>query len=327
MLRLPGREAEVPTRSRTTDRSASCSPGSAGTRSVPAHLHYIVSADGFDTLTTHIFDPDDPYIESDAVFGVKDSLLATFAHVDDAGRRAEHGIEAPFHWEVEADLVLARPEEAVARPVTTRRSRIGAARVGAALTATAALLAPPGALRRSRRGGAGGAGDAGASPRAYLRLVDDLDRPDDGYCLDVLGSGDAVRLDMPLTVHDCKPGYYADEGVTLTDDGTLLSSAYAGCVTAMGVNASALPGSALMLKRCGERTPFPRGVVDAGLRARGGRAGAARRKRAVPRGGSRQCPRPSTRPIAGAPSRSATATRPTRRALAGDSRPRARTGD
>ena len=82
----------------------------------PAHLHYIVSADGFDTLTTHIFDPDDPYIESDAVFGVKDSLLATFARVEDAGRRAEHGIEAPFHWEVEADLVLARPEEAVARP-------------------------------------------------------------------------------------------------------------------------------------------------------------------------------------------------------------------
>ena len=82
----------------------------------PAHLHYIVSADGFDTLTTHIFDPDDPYIESDAVFGVKDSLLATFARVDDAARRAEHGIEAPFHWEVEADLVLARPEEATARP-------------------------------------------------------------------------------------------------------------------------------------------------------------------------------------------------------------------
>ena len=36
----------------------------------PAHLHYIIRADGFETLTTHIFDPDDPYINSDAVFGV-----------------------------------------------------------------------------------------------------------------------------------------------------------------------------------------------------------------------------------------------------------------
>ena len=98
--------------------------------------------------------------------------------------------------------------------------------------------------------------EPGEPPRTYLRLVDDLDRPDDGYCLDVLGSGDAVRLDMPLTAHNCKPGYYADEGVTLADDGTLLFPAYGGCVTAMGVNASALPGASLMLKRCGERTPF-----------------------------------------------------------------------
>ena len=81
----------------------------------PAHLHYIITADGFDTLTTHIFDPDDPYIESDAVFGVKESLLAAFERVEDPGRRAERGIEAPFHWEVEADFTLARPEEAVAR--------------------------------------------------------------------------------------------------------------------------------------------------------------------------------------------------------------------
>ena len=33
----------------------------------PAHLHFIIKANGFDTLTTHIFDPDDPYINADAV--------------------------------------------------------------------------------------------------------------------------------------------------------------------------------------------------------------------------------------------------------------------
>lgn len=41
----------------------------------PAHMHFIVSAASFDKLVTHTFDGDDPWIESDAVFGVKDSLI------------------------------------------------------------------------------------------------------------------------------------------------------------------------------------------------------------------------------------------------------------
>ena len=73
----------------------------------PAHLHYIISADGYDELTTHIFDPDDPYIGSDAVFGVKESLLATFNRVDDPARLDEMGFGAPFFWDVEFDFVLA----------------------------------------------------------------------------------------------------------------------------------------------------------------------------------------------------------------------------
>ncbi|QDY99841.1 intradiol ring-cleavage dioxygenase [Nitratireductor mangrovi] len=73
----------------------------------PAHLHYIIKADGFETLTTHIFDPDDPYINSDAVFGVKESLLAEFRKVDDAAAAKELQLTAPF-WQVEHDFVLAR---------------------------------------------------------------------------------------------------------------------------------------------------------------------------------------------------------------------------
>ncbi|MFN6979839.1 MAG: intradiol ring-cleavage dioxygenase [Gemmobacter sp.] len=71
----------------------------------PAHLHYIVSAPGYRAVTTHFFDPDDPYIDSDAVFGVKESLMAKFEHVADPGRAAAHGIAAPF-WEVRNDFVL-----------------------------------------------------------------------------------------------------------------------------------------------------------------------------------------------------------------------------
>lgn len=73
----------------------------------PAHLHFILKADGYETLTTHIFDPDDPYIHSDAVFGVKQSLLAEFEHVDDPARAKELEFRSPF-WEVDYDFVLAR---------------------------------------------------------------------------------------------------------------------------------------------------------------------------------------------------------------------------
>jgi catechol 1,2-dioxygenase len=72
----------------------------------PAHFHYILEKDGYDRLTTHIFDPDDPYIGSDAVFGVKESLMAKFRPVDDAAQAAEHGSEGRF-FDVEHDFVLA----------------------------------------------------------------------------------------------------------------------------------------------------------------------------------------------------------------------------
>ena len=73
----------------------------------PAHLHYIISKDGYDEVTTHIFDPDDPYIDSDSVFGVKESLIAEFNKVDDPSRVAEMAFEGPHYWDVEFDFVLA----------------------------------------------------------------------------------------------------------------------------------------------------------------------------------------------------------------------------
>ncbi|CUX31540.1 MAG: hydroxyquinol 1,2-dioxygenase [Rhizobium oryzihabitans] len=74
----------------------------------PAHLHYIVSARGFTTLVTHIFDPDDPYIRSDAVFGVKESLLADFQRVEDAEKAGDLGFTGGWFWSVNHDFVLAR---------------------------------------------------------------------------------------------------------------------------------------------------------------------------------------------------------------------------
>lgn len=72
----------------------------------PAHLHYIIEADGYQPLVTHIFDPDDPYIASDAVFGVKQSLMAKFTPVTDPARQQQAGFDGPF-LEVVHDFVLA----------------------------------------------------------------------------------------------------------------------------------------------------------------------------------------------------------------------------
>jgi hydroxyquinol 1,2-dioxygenase len=48
----------------------------------PAHIHFIVTAPGHRPLTTHIFVAGSPYIESDAVFAVKKSLITEFAPAD-----------------------------------------------------------------------------------------------------------------------------------------------------------------------------------------------------------------------------------------------------
>lgn len=66
----------------------------------PAHVHFIVSAEGFQPVTTHLFVEGDAYLESDAVFGVKDSLVVDFVR-HDAGEDGE-----PFYI-VDHDFVLA----------------------------------------------------------------------------------------------------------------------------------------------------------------------------------------------------------------------------
>jgi hydroxyquinol 1,2-dioxygenase len=42
----------------------------------PAHLHFMIAAPGYETLVTHIFRSGGQYLDSDAVFGVRSSLIA-----------------------------------------------------------------------------------------------------------------------------------------------------------------------------------------------------------------------------------------------------------
>ena len=78
----------------------------------PSHLHFMVSAEGLDTLVTHIFVAGDEHLGSDAVFGVKQSLVKDFVH-EEPGTPTPDGRAVDGGWaRVRFDIVLA-PDTAV----------------------------------------------------------------------------------------------------------------------------------------------------------------------------------------------------------------------
>ena len=81
----------------------------------PAHVHFVVSADGYEPVTTHLFESTDKYLNSDTVFAVKRSLVCDFERHDTRDEAATRfSIEPPFYT-AEFDFVLkpARPDDAV----------------------------------------------------------------------------------------------------------------------------------------------------------------------------------------------------------------------
>jgi len=56
-----------------------------------AHTHFIVRAPGYYPVTTHLFDSESKYLDSDAVFGVRDSLILEF-EPDGAGLKTTFDI-------------------------------------------------------------------------------------------------------------------------------------------------------------------------------------------------------------------------------------------
>ncbi len=76
----------------------------------PAHVHFIASAEGFNNLVMHIFDSEDEYLDSDAVFAVKSSLVREFNRHDT--HNADHDATLPLpYYTSEFDFVLTRPGE------------------------------------------------------------------------------------------------------------------------------------------------------------------------------------------------------------------------
>jgi hydroxyquinol 1,2-dioxygenase len=77
----------------------------------PAHVHFMVEAPGYETLITHVFDEDDEHLDSDAVFGVKSSLITNFERHEPGTAPDGKEMDVPFYT-MNYDIVLAPSEEA-----------------------------------------------------------------------------------------------------------------------------------------------------------------------------------------------------------------------
>ncbi|QDZ09786.1 intradiol ring-cleavage dioxygenase [Devosia ginsengisoli] len=62
----------------------------------PAHIHFMIAAAGYETLVTHLFIDNDPYLDSDAVFGVKQSLIVTLDEHDGGSAPENRSMAGPW---------------------------------------------------------------------------------------------------------------------------------------------------------------------------------------------------------------------------------------
>jgi len=71
----------------------------------PAHLHFRLQAPGYETLVTHVFRQGDAYLDSDAVFGVRSTLIADWVHHAPGVAPDGTSMPSPFYT-LDFDFVL-----------------------------------------------------------------------------------------------------------------------------------------------------------------------------------------------------------------------------
>ncbi|KAK0207653.1 intradiol ring-cleavage dioxygenase [Armillaria fumosa] len=78
----------------------------------PAHLHFKIEAPGYEKLVTALYFKGDPYTTSDAVFGVRTSLIVETETITDTSLTLARGFQRTEpHAELRQDFILATPEE------------------------------------------------------------------------------------------------------------------------------------------------------------------------------------------------------------------------
>ena len=72
----------------------------------PAHVHFMISIEGYGSVTTELFLSGDACLDSDAVFGVGESLIVPFIRDESNEDARELNVSVPFYT-VDYDFVLA----------------------------------------------------------------------------------------------------------------------------------------------------------------------------------------------------------------------------
>ena len=81
----------------------------------PSHLHFIVQATGYRSLVTEVFANNDPYLDRDAVFGVRDDLIMDYVEQTDPALLPDdleigRNVTTPY-YKVDFDFVLVPDEQ------------------------------------------------------------------------------------------------------------------------------------------------------------------------------------------------------------------------
>jgi catechol 1,2-dioxygenase len=74
----------------------------------PAHLHALISKQGYKVLISQVYDPEDPHIDTDVQFGVTQALLGDFVRHDEP-----HPVDAVSPWYSLDYVYVMEPGEAV----------------------------------------------------------------------------------------------------------------------------------------------------------------------------------------------------------------------
>jgi hydroxyquinol 1,2-dioxygenase len=73
----------------------------------PAHIHFMVKADGYQPLVTHIFREGDRYLDSDVVFGVRPSLVGKFQS-HGIGKASDGRDMTKLYWSLDYEFALQK---------------------------------------------------------------------------------------------------------------------------------------------------------------------------------------------------------------------------
>jgi len=77
----------------------------------PSHLHFIIKAEGFRPLVTEVFPDDDPYLDQDTVFGVRDDLVMSYQKMPAGSFPEGYALSGKVdnaHLRVDFDLTLVK---------------------------------------------------------------------------------------------------------------------------------------------------------------------------------------------------------------------------